>query len=292
MNIADEIKASFRTGNTLTKLIYLNLGVFLIIQLTVIFLKLFGAEEYTNSIINNLAVPTDLSALARKPWTVITYMFTHYDFFHVLFNILWLYWFGKIFLSYLSEKQLLSVYLLGGLAGALLYIFSYNVFPGLSSHVGISRALGASASVMAIVIAIAVLVPDYKVYVILIGPVKIIYIALIGFALSSLVDFSVNTGGKIAHIGGAAFGYLYTYRYNRGKDISVGFSKFIDSIFSVFKPRKKMKVTHKKPTDDYEYNKQKVHDQKEVDRILDKISQKGYESLTKDEKEMLFKMGK
>ena len=145
---------------------------------------------------------------------------------------------------------------------------------------------------MAVMFAIAFLVPDYKIYVILIGPVKIIYVALIAFAFSSLVEFSVNTGGKLAHIGGAAFGYFYTYRYNRGKDISVSFSRFIDRILSVFKPGKKMKVTHKKPKTDQEYNKQKVKNQKELDRILDKISQKGYDSLTKEEKELLFKMGK
>lgn len=292
MNIIDEIKASFKTGNTLTKLIYINLGVFLAINIAVIFLKLFGGEQHIATIISYLSVPTSLKLLATKPWTLFTYMFTHFSFFHILFNILWLYWFGKIFLSYLSERQLLSVYILGGLAGAFLYILSYNIFPGLKEQVSYSHALGASAAVMAIVISIAVLVPDYRVYVFLIGPVKIIYVALVGFILSSLVDFSVNTGGKIAHIGGAAFGYLYTLRYNRGKDISVGFSRITDGIFSIFKPGKKMKVTHKKPVDDFEYNKEKADQQKEVDRILDKISKKGYDSLTKEEKEMLFKMGK
>jgi membrane associated rhomboid family serine protease len=292
MNIIDEIKTSFKTGSTLTRLIYFNLAVFIFIQIVNIFVRLFGGGDFLRLLIDFLAVPTNLGELARKPWTVFTYMFSHYDFFHILFNILWLYWFGKIFLSYLSEKQLLSVYILGGLAGALLYIFSYNVFPGLQNQAASTSMVGASASVMAIMFAIAFLVPDYKIYVILIGPVKIIYVALIAFAFSSLVEFSVNTGGKLAHIGGAAFGYFYTYRYNRGKDISVSFSRFIDTIVSFFKPKTKMKVTHKKPVTDEEYNKKRAQNQKELDRILDKISKKGYDSLTKEEKELLFKMGK
>ena len=292
MNIIDEIKSSFKTGNNLTRLIYINLGVFLIIQIVIILSSLFGNDQQIYSLIKYLAVPTDLDVLITRPWTLFTYMFTHKEFFHVLFNVLWLYWFGRIFLSYFSERQLISVYILGGLAGGVLYIFSYNIFPGLQGQLLDSYALGASASVMAIVIAVAFLVPDYKVYVILIGPVRIIYVAIIAFVFSSLVDFSVNTGGKIAHIGGAAFGYFYTYKYNRGKDISMWFSQFLDKFFLFFKRDKKMKVTHKKPVSDYDFNKQKNNQQKDVDRILDKISKQGYDSLSKEEKEILFKMGK
>lgn len=292
MKITDEIKASFKEGNTLTRLIYINLAVFIIIQAIIILVHLFGREEFIYSMISYLAVPTDGVKLITRPWTLVTYMFTHKDFFHILFNLLWLYWFGKIFLSYLTEKQLLSIYVLGGLAGAVLYIISFNLFPGLKNQVATSMAVGASASVMAVVMAIAFIEPNYKIYVILIGPVKILYVALVGFALSSLVDFSVNTGGKIAHIGGAALGYFFTLQYNKGKDITMGFSRFLDKFFNLFRTRKKMRVTHKKTINDYEYNKQKADDQKEVDRILDKISKKGYDSLTKEEKEILFKMGK
>jgi membrane associated rhomboid family serine protease len=292
MRITDEIKASFKEGNTLTRLIYVNLGVFLLIQLTIILVHLFGGNGFIYTMISYLAVPTDGMRLISRPWTLITYMFTHKDFFHILFNLLWLYWFGKIFLSYLTERQLLSVYLLGGLAGAALYIVSFNLFPGLKEQVASSMALGASASVMAVVMAIAFVQPNYKIYVILIGPVKILYVALVGFALSSLVDFSVNTGGKIAHIGGAALGYFFTLQFNKGKDMTMGFSRFLDKFFNLFRTRKKMRVTHKKTVSDYEYNKQKANNQKEIDRILDKISKQGYDSLTKQEKEILFKMGK
>ena len=292
MAIADEIKSSFKSGSTLTRLIYINLGVFLLIQIINILLLLFNAKEYLYPMISWVGVPWELSELVRRPWTIITYMFVHQDFFHILFNILWLFWFGRIFLSLFNQKQLLSVYLLGGIAGAALYIFSYNVFPGLKTELAAAMAIGASASIMAIVIAAATLAPDHKLYIVFLGPVKIIYIALVAFILSSLVDISVNTGGKIAHIGGAAFGYFFTMRYKNGKDITIGFSKFISKLNFSFQPRQKMRVTHKKPSNDIEYNSQKLDNQKEIDEILDKISKKGYDSLTSKEKEILFRTSK
>ena len=134
---------------------------------------------------------------------------------------------------------------------------------------------------------------------VLIGPIKIIYIALFMFIFTSLVDFSVNTGGKIAHIGGALCGFLFAYYYKRGKDITRGFDRTMDSMATWFKPGKeKLKVTYKRssdqkgPSDDIEYNKQKKEEQKEIDQILDKISKAGYDSLSSREKEMLFKMSK
>jgi len=292
MNILDEIKDSFRHGTIVTRLIYINLAVFLAIHLAIIFLHLFNASEYQYYILEWLGVPWKGEQLILKPWTVFTYMFVHRDFFHILFNLLWLYWFGKIFLNYLSERQLLSVYILGGLSGALLYIISYNIFPGLQNEMAAGIAIGASASIMAIVIAIAFYAPDFKIHLVFIGPVKIIYVAIIGFVLSSLIDFSVNTGGKIAHIGGALFGYLFIYRYKKGSDITIAFSRFLNKAGKLFKKKEKIRVTYKKPVDDMEYNKMKVENQKEVDRILDKISKNGYDSLTKKEKEMLFKMKK
>ncbi len=293
MNIMDEIKASFKTGSTLTRLIYVNLGVFFLIQIAIIFIHLFNGGDFIYEAMTWLGVPWDLHTLITRPWTIITYMFVHENFLHILFNLLWLYWFGKIFLSYLSERQLLSVYLLGGISGAALYILSYNIFPGLNHSNPALVAIGASAAIMAVVIAIGTLVPDTKIYIVFLGPVKIIYVALAGFILSSLIDFSVNTGGKIAHIGGAAFGYLFTLRYKNGQDLTMGFSRFLDKFLFLFRSGKKMRVTHKRPVaDDLEYNRIKLEKQKEIDRILDKISKKGYDSLTAEEKETLFRMNK
>jgi membrane associated rhomboid family serine protease len=292
MNIADEIKDSFRNGSSLTRLIYINVGVFLIIHIILVFLFLFSSSEKIDIVLNWLAVPADPQTLLHRPWTVISYMFLHFDFFHILFNILWLYWFGKIFLTYLDEKHLLNVYLLGGVSGAILYFASYNLVPVLQAHAANSVAMGASAAVMAIVIAAAFYAPNHTVYVVLVGPVRIIWLALIGFILSSLVDFSVNTGGKIAHIGGALFGYVFIAGYKNGTDITAWFTRVMDAFFSVFKPRKKLKVKYRKASDDLEYNAIKREQQKNIDSILDKISKSGYDSLSREEKETLFRMGK
>lgn len=292
MSIIDEIKDSFRQGNALHKLIYLNVGLFLAVQVVRIILFLSNSYDLFDEFLNYLAIPSNLQVLGRRPWTVVTYMFLHVDFFHIFFNLLWLYWFGTVFIQELGLKKLLSTYLLGGLAGGLLYVLFYNIFPVFEPAVETSIALGASASVMAVVMAAAAYRPDRKLLLIFIGPVRIVYIALIMFILTSLVDFSVNTGGKIAHIGGALMGFVFAYYYRQGRDISRGFDRMMDRIATWFKPvsKEKMKVTYKRPADDLEYNRHKKEEQKEIDRILDKISKGGYDSLTEKEKEQLFKM--
>jgi len=299
MSIIDEIKESFRKGTTLHKLIYLNLGLFLAVQIVRIILFLSNAYDLFPGFINHLAVPANLEVLAKRPWTLITYMFLHVDFIHILFNLLWLYWFGTVFIQELGLKKLLSTYLLGGLTGGILYVVFYNLLSVFESVREGSIALGASASVMAVVVATATYQPERRMHLVLIGPIKIIYIALFMFIFTSLVDFSVNTGGKIAHIGGALSGFLFAYYYRRGKDLTKGFDRTLDSIATWFKPGKeKMKVTYKRSAqekraaDDIEYNKQKAGEQKEIDQILDKISKAGYDSLSSREKEMLFKMSK
>lgn len=291
MSIIDEIKESFRNGTTLHKLIYLNLGLFLAVQIVRIVLFLSNSYDLFDNFLNYLAIPANLEVLAKRPWTFITYMFLHVDFIHILFNLLWLYWFGTVFIQELGLKKLLSTYLLGGFFGGLLYVLFYNLFPVFAQVRENSIALGASASVMAIVVATATYRPERRMHLVLIGPVKIIYIALIMFIFTSLVDFSVNTGGKIAHIGGALTGFLFAYYYRQGKDITKGFDRMMDRIATWFKPGKqKMKVTHKRSSDDIEYKRQKADEQKEIDEILDKISKAGYESLSAREKELLFKM--
>jgi membrane associated rhomboid family serine protease len=301
MSIIDEIKNSFRNGNVLHKLIYLNVGLFLTVQIVRIILFLSNSYDQFGSFLNYLAVPSNLDLLSRRPWTLITYMFLHVDFIHILFNLLWLYWFGMVFLQELGLKKLLSTYLLGGLTGGLLYVIFYNLFPVFAQVRENSIALGASASVMAVVVAAATYQPDRRMHLIFIGPVKIVYIALVMFIFTSLVDFSVNTGGKIAHIGGALMGFLFAYYYRRGKDITKGFDRMMDRIATWFKPgHQRMKVTYKRSSekssseksssDDIEYNRQKADEQKEIDKILDKISKGGYDSLSAKEKELLFKM--
>ena len=289
MDLFANLKAQFRQGSNLLKLIYINTAVFLFFVILKVVTFLLNAGDIESTILGYLAVPAAFDKLILRPWTVFTYMFLHVEFFHLLFNMLWLWWFGKIFVDYFDQKRLVSVYIMGGLAGALLYIISFNLFPGFSDLIHVSIALGASAAVMAIVVATAVYVPDYTVYLLFIGPVKIKWVALIIFLMTSLFDFSVNSGGKIAHIGGALLGYFYSASYRGGRDITRGINRFFDSVATWFKPKPKMKVTYKKPMNDYEYNKTRTDHQEQINRILEKISKGGYNSLTKEEKEILFK---
>ncbi len=289
MGIEAEIKKTFKSGSTLNKLIYINIAVFVLITIVSIIGYLMDNKELSMKAMNLFSVPSSLSSLLVRPWTLITYMFTHKDIMHILFNMLWLYWFGVIFLEYLDQKKLVAVYLLGGICGAIVYVASFNVFPAFRQVVNESVAIGASASVMAIVVAIAVYVPDYSVNLFLLGRIKIKYLALAIFILTSIMDFSVNSGGKLAHIGGALFGYIYTYNLRRGRDLGKGLNKIIDFLVTLFKPRKKIRVSYKKPNTDFEYNKARVEHQERINKILEKISKGGYDSLTKEEKDLLFR---
>jgi membrane associated rhomboid family serine protease len=289
MGIWDEIKNPFRSGNSLTKLIYINIAVFLLISIGSIVGYLLNNQTLSLKILHLFSVPSSINAFLLRPWTIITYMFTHKEILHILFNMLWLYWFGLIFLEYLDQKKLVAVYLLGGISGAVIYIISFNIFPVFNQVVAESVAIGASASVMAVVVAIAAYVPDYSVNLFLLGRIKIKWVALAIFILTSVMDFSVNSGGKLAHIGGALFGYLYTVNLRRGRDFGKGLNKILDFFATLFKPRKKLKVTYKNKTTDYDYNKARVDHQEKINKILDKISKGGYDSLTKEEKDLLFR---
>jgi len=289
MGIFDDIKRSFNQGSSLKQLIYINIGVFIIISIVAIIGFLLTTPLIDETTIKFLAVPASLEKLLLKPWTLITYMFLHEDIWHILFNMLWLYWFGTIFLQILDQRKLVAIYLIGGICGAILYIISYNIFPVFNGKINESTAIGASASVMAIVVAIATYVPNYSVNLLLLGRVKIKYMALAIFVLTSLLEFSNNSGGKLAHIGGAVFGYVYAMKLRQGYDLGKGMNRIIDFFVTIFKPRKKMKVVHKKPVTDYEYNKIKADRQTKIDAILDKISKGGYDSLTREEKDTLFR---
>jgi len=291
MGILDQIKQTFRQGSNLIRLIYINVAVFLFLKVLEVLAFLFGFSGITDALLPWLAVPADLPQLITRPWTLFTYMFLHTGFFHILFNLLWLYVFGRIFLMYLNEKRLLSVYLVGGLSGAALYILAFNIFPAFQDAVPMSVALGASASVMAIVIAISVYIPNFTINLLLIGPVKLKYIAIFTIVLDILSIPSSNSGGHIAHLGGALFGYLYIAQHRRGRNITRSFDRVMDRLFSMFKPRPKFRVTHKRPMSDVEYNKWKAERQERIDEILEKIAKNGYESLSREEKEILFRQG-
>lgn len=295
MNFFNEIKYSLKGNNNFKILIYLNLIVFVAVLLINALAFLFNHPEF--DIVKWLAIPSNPKELLQKPWTVITYMFTHKSFFHILFNLLVFFWFGKLFLQYLSQRQLLGVYVLGGLAGALFFILAFNIFPAFTSVRSGAYALGASASIMAVVIAIAILIPNQRVYMLFFGQVKLIYLAIIVVLLDVLSIPVGNAGGHIAHLGGALVGYVFVLRYRKGKDITIWISRFLNGVKEFFKPSKNVKIKpgkkktqHKRPETDMEYNSRKKAEQDEVDKILEKVAQSGYSSLTQDEKDKLFRM--
>ena len=289
MTIWDEIKESFREGSALTRLIYINLGVFLVFRILNVFFFLSGTPF---PFMDWLALPADLGLLASRPWTLITYMFLHFEFLHILFNLLWLYWMGQIFLTYFDQGKLITIYLLGGIFGGLFYVVGYNLFPVFSHMISDSRLLGASASVIAIVTALAVHAPNHTLHLMFIGPVKMKYIALISVLMYVIGISSTNAGGNLAHLGGAFWGVIYVLQLRRGIDPGKSANGLFSSLKKTFSPQPKVKVSYRKPVDDMEYNRQKNQDQKRMNEILEKISKSGYDSLSKEEKEILFRMGK
>jgi len=289
MDIWNEIKRTFKEGSALSRLIYINLGVFLVIKIIGVFFYLAGRNFF---LIEWLSVPSDLTMLAGRPWTPLTYMFLHAGFLHLLFNILGLYWFGKLFLYHFEGEKLWVVYLLGGISGAFLYVFAFNIFPAFVAVRGL--LLGASASVLAILTATAVYDPNREIHLFFIGRFPLKYVAIFYVVLSVIGISASNPGGNLAHLGGAAFGWFYIYQLRRGKDTGSWLTGFADTIKNQMKRRDKMKVSfhNQPPRDDYEYNRQKNMYQEEINRILDKIAKSGYDSLTKKEKEILFKQGR
>ncbi len=274
--------------NVLMKIIVINVLVFIVVN---IFVALSGVVGIHESVYARwFALPANFNEFIFHPWTIITYMFLHAELSHVFFNLLWLHWVGKIFVEYYGSKRLLGIYLLGGISGAILFLLTCNLIPGVSSN---QYLLGASAGVTAIVIAIAVLIPDYIVNLLFFGPVKLKYIALVSFILTSIIDLTQNTGGKVAHIGGAFFGLIYGMQYRKGKDIAKWFMNLLDNIFSfsLFSRKAHFKVVYNRGMSDEDYNMNKVERQRRIDGILDKISKSGYESLSKEERDLLFKMG-
>jgi membrane associated rhomboid family serine protease len=277
----------------LAKLIIINVAVWLVIMVLEVLFDLFNASA-TEFFIEWLAVPASIGKLILRPWTIFTYMFLHIDFWHIFFNMLWLFWFGKIFLEYLNQRQMLATYLIGGIAGAILYILSFNIFPKFQDAYLQSVALGASASVMAIVVAISYYVPNYKINLMFFGPVKIRYIALISIVMDFIMIRSSNSGGHLAHLGGAMWGLYYIYMLRKGTDFSTILNRIPRIKFSGYsskstKTKFRNVYTNERPLSDEEYNIRKKSEQQRIDAILDKISKSGYESLSKEEKALLFK---
>jgi membrane associated rhomboid family serine protease len=294
----DEIKRIFRQKSILSTLILINAVVWLLVKIIQVLFYLFNHPDVAIAddwITHYFALPAAMPALVARPWTFLTYMFLHIDFWHILFNMLWLFWFGKIFLEFLTSRELVITYLAGGLAGGLLYVCAFNIFPVFRDILPVSVALGASASVMAIVIATSFYVPNYSVQLLFIGRIKIIYLALALFIIDFFAIPSGNAGGHIAHIGGALWGFIYVLLIRQGFGKQVfrfpdNLTKGIKNFFRFNKLHMSSRnPEYKRPVTDDEYNFNKNLQQKKIDKILDKIAKGGYDTLTREEKEFLFK---
>ncbi|MDR2130981.1 MAG: rhomboid family intramembrane serine protease [Odoribacteraceae bacterium] len=289
------IKRSFKQGSALTRLLYINIGIYLVLALLNACSWIAGIPGMEQEFLQYLGVPADLFWLARAPWTLVSYMFTHFSFLHLLFNMLWLYWFGSIFQDHLPGKGLIALYLLGGVTGAFVYMLAYNVLPVFAGELLLSRAIGASGAVMAIVFAVCLYLPNYRIYVLLIGPVRLIHLALFTVIVDLISIPQGNAGGHIAHLGGALFGCLYSFAIRREVDIT----RWLTVLFHLLgkRPRRKskMRVKYRKKVSemsDREYNMERKRRDDRVNEVLDKISRSGYDSLTKEERAILFNSGR
>lgn len=252
-----------------------------------------GDALWLETVLLWIGVPASIPILLLKPWTIITYMFVQESFWHLFFNMIWLFWFGKIFMEFMPGRKIYAIYLIGGISGALTFILAYNIFPVFQDSIQLSTTIGASASVLAITIATAVLVPDYTVNLMFIGPVKIKYIAVFTVILDVLMIRSGNAGGHFAHIGGAISGVLYIL-FIRNNIVGGPLFSHLKSLFiNPFKRKPLHTVfSNSRPLSDDEYNRQKIAKQQKIDHILDKISRSGYSSLSTEEKDILFNSSK
>ena len=285
-----KIKKKFGEASILNKLIYINVTIFILFSLFDVISFLFNSN--INIFVNKFELPSNTDIFIQQPWSIISYMFFHSSILHLLFNMIWLHFGGKILINYINGKQFLSTYLIGGICGGILFILSYNFIPAFNSIYLSAFALGSSASVFAIMIAAATYNPNLYIQLPLLGRIKLKHIAIFMITLDIISIPKGNAGGHIAHIGGALFGYFYIYQLKKGQDYSILMSKLIDIITNTFKTRSKFKTVHKRAKSDYEFNAEKADQQKEINKILEKISKSGYESLNQKEKDTLFSASK
>ena len=285
MNLIQELKYNFqKQDNGLIKLILVNVIVFLVIGVIRIVSAITENDIVYIIAQRELYLPAPFFEFIERPWTLVTYFFSQEDILHILFNMLMLYWFGRIITEHIGNRRLINLYILGGIMAGVFYLLMFNFIPFFIKRTPFPGLIGSSGSVFAIVVAAATLLPNYTVFMIFLGPVRIVYIAAFYIVVSFLGTIGQNSGGNIAHLGGALIGFIYIRQLQRGMDIGQPINAVAGWLKKLRKPR--MKISY--------INKDKLyHDshpsQKEIDDILDKISRSGYESLSKDEKQKLFK---
>ena len=284
-SIWGDIKYQFTYGNAAIKLIFANVGIFLIVVLFKLVCIVAQVPNLYVLIINYLKVPASLGTLLYQPWSLFSYMFLHEGVMHILFNMLWLYWFSEIVILFLGDKKILPIYILGGLSGAGLYILMYNTIPYFKGAMPVAYMAGASAGVMAIVWAAVALSPDYEIRLPILGNVKIKYIAIVSILIDIISIPQGNAGGHIAHIGGALMGYWYIRILQGGTDLAAPFT----AVGNLFKPKPAVKLTHISETKVAGKPIPSDKVQEKLDAILDKMNESGYDSLSKEEKDFLFR---
>ena len=283
--IEDFKNAWNKDNNALVKIILINVVVFVSASFIEIFLTLSGTGDAFKLFINKLMLPASFTTFITQPWSLISYFFLHLGFTHILWNMLFLYWFGKIIQDNIGNNAVISLYVLGGIIGGLSYMALFNIIPYYDNRISESLMLGASAGVFSIVAGSATLLPNYTFYLLFLGPVRIKYIALFYILLSFLDVTGSNAGGEIAHLGGAMIGYLFIRQLQNGVNMGEG----VINIVNFFNKEKNKKSDQKSsPTEETKYD----ISQDEIDKILDKISESGYSSLSKNEKEKLFNASK
>ncbi len=273
----------FQSGNPVYFYIGINVLIFVVLTLLNIPFFLSGkGSMVSDAVIREFfGFPSAITSLPARFYTIITYQFFHGGFFHLLFNMLWLFWLGNIFLEFLKSRQFHFLYLSGGIAGALFYLLAYNIFPVFATSVAGATVIGSSASVMAVIVATATLLPDYSIRLLLFGDVKLKFLAMAYVVMDLIGIASTDAGGSFAHLGGAIMGFAYIKVLKSGVDWS-----------NIFKRRSKLKVVKNKSPKPATKKQADDVDQEEIDRILDKISKTGYDKLNRQEKETLFKASK
>lgn len=287
MGIIDDLKSQYKSGGIEIQLIFWNIG------LAVIYFLINAFSQQAIAQVNYwLLLSSSPSDLIFKPWTLLTYAFFHGGIMHLIFNLLVLNFAARLFLTFFTQKQFLGLYLLAAIFSGLIFVLTYFLFAGA----GI--LIGASGAIMAVMIASATYAPFYQLRLLLIGNVKLWHIAAV-FLILDLIQLPTNNmGGHIAHLGGAFFGFIFIKLLQNGTDLSLIITNVINFFANIFKPKKgtPFKKVHRNPTQPKEKNVSKIvvkdKTQQQIDEILDKISQSGYDSLTKDEKEFLFRAGK
>lgn len=301
MGTIDKMRAGFRQATMLMKLIWINIAVFVLLRIIAIVCMLGGAPDFLTHVMHEVQMPSFLPLLATRPWTVVTYMFSQYDVLHILFNMLWFYWFGILFQMVSTSRQMLALYIYGGLGGAIMFLLAYNLLPAFSFANG--WLIGSSASVMAIVTATAILMPDMKMNLLFIGDVSLKWIAIATIGLVLIGVTGSNAGGEFAHIGGVLVGVWYGLSMKRGRDITRPLNKFFDSIVNLWRSLTSIKFRREKvghsnspshsssstaTADNASSPSIDEDDRVELDEILDKIKKSGYAALTPEERNRLF----